>query len=435
MKKISILFLLVCSIGMNTVKSQQNIWNLQDCIAKGKQNSIAIKIERLNVLKAEKNKQSVASTLLPNVRLFGSQNYNFGSTIDPATNSRISQNIQSDNFNARASIDIIHFGNLADARQSKIALQQAEANQKVVNYNYTLQIIERYYQALFTQELLKIQENQLKNALFNLNRIQNEVKLGNKPKSDLYDIKLRHTQEEKRILQTQQLLEMQKIDLLQLLNDRKINVSSFTLATNSLFTTTEISNAYQHPNIALATLNYKSSLLEVKKQWSYALPYLSAYYNISSFYYKPLNKPSAKIDDFSTQLKNNKNQIAGLQLTIPIFNGFKTHKRIASSKIEAQKHKLLIEEETIKIQQKIDLETRKKAHLKTLQKKLDTAYFYAKASFNTTQAKFENGKIETPIYTSVKNQLLNAEYELLKNKLELQLINKKIDVINGKLEF
>ena len=80
----------------------------------------------------------------------------------------------------------------------------------VIENEYQLQIVESYYQALFTQELLKIQKEQFKNAQFNLNRVQKEVEIGSKPKSDLYDMQLSFAQEEMRILQTEQLFLVQK---------------------------------------------------------------------------------------------------------------------------------------------------------------------------------------------------------------------------------
>ena len=47
--------------------------------------------------------------------------------------------------------------------------------------------------------------SQFKNAVFNLDRISKEVEIGRKPKSDLYDVQLSFAQEEKRILETEQL--------------------------------------------------------------------------------------------------------------------------------------------------------------------------------------------------------------------------------------
>lgn len=54
---------------------------------------------------------------------------------------------------------------------------------------------------------------------------------------------------------------------------------------------------------------------------------------------------------------------------------------------------------------------------------------YAKASLSTTQAKFISGKVEAILYSSVKNQSLSAEYEVLRNNLQLQYIDLKINLL------
>ena len=56
--------------------------------------------------------------------------------------------------------------------------------------------------------------------------------MGSKPKSDLYDMQLSFSQEEKRIVETEQLSKIQKMQLFQLMNFLQINPSEVTLETN-----------------------------------------------------------------------------------------------------------------------------------------------------------------------------------------------------------
>jgi outer membrane protein len=64
-----------------------------------------------------------------------------------------------------------------------------------------------------------------------------------------------------------------------------------------------------------------------------------------------------------------------------------------------------------------------------LQNKLIEKQGYAKASLTTTQAKFTSGKVEAIVYSAVKNQMLSAEYEVLKNRLQLQYIDLRINLL------
>lgn len=425
-------FLIVCLYTICVAAfGQDNSWPLQKCIEFGMKNSIEIKISQLEVKKSQKLHNSVANQLLPSVSFTGNQSYNFGSTIDPATNGRVSSNIQNDNFFLNAQMNLIDFKALASSKRTKIDLEKSKVDLAVIENEYQLQILESYYQALFTQELLKIQKEQFKNAEFNFSRIEKEVEIGSKPKSDLYDMQLSFAQEEMKIMQTEQFLFIQKKQLFQLMNFDDVSIAEvileFPIYNESVETSFE-----NNPKIIAAKLSYKSSLTDTKLERANNLPSLTAYYGFSTFYYKPLNQPNATVDDFNKQIGDNKNQQVGLQLNVPIFNGFRTNKRISAAKIETDKSKWLLEQERIKIKNQIDIEIQNKANYEQFDKKLAELKAYANTSFRTSQSKFVSGIIDAVVFSSVKNQLLSAEYDLLKNRLQIQFTINKINLIQGK---
>lgn len=431
---VKIILTLLLIILSNFANGQETSWPLQKCIDKALENNIEIKIRQLEVKRIEKSRNSVWNQLLPTVSFNGSQSYNFGSTIDPSTNGRVSSNIQYDNFYINANMNLIDFNAFANAQKDKIDIEKAKADKEVIENEYKLQILESYYLALFTQELLKIQKEQFKNAVFNLDRISKEVEIGSKPKSDLYDVQLSFAQEEKRILETEQLLEIQKMQLFQLMNVADVLTSEVVLVSNSSDEITTVSTEINNPKIKSAKLNYKSSLKELSSQRANNLPILSTFYSISSFYYKPLNQSSTDVASFSNQIGDNKNQQVGLQLSVPIFNGFRNNKKNVAAKIETEKNKLIISQEQQKIENQIALEKQNQQNYLQLQNKFEETLTYAKASFSTTQSKFLSGKIESISLSSVKNQLLSSEYDVLKNTLQIEYTNFKISLIqNNKL--
>lgn len=427
-KKI-ILSLLV--VGSTFAHGQDATWPLQKCIDKAIENNIEIKIRQLEVKRVQKSRNSVWNQLLPTISFNGSQSYNFGSTIDPSTNGRVSSNIQYDNFFINANMNLIDFNALANAQKNKIDIEKAKADKEVIENEYKLQLLDSYYQALFTQELLKIQKEQFKNAVFNLDRISKEVEIGSKPKSDLNDVQLSFAQEEKRILETEQLYTIQKMQLFQLMNAADVSISEVVLVSNSSDDIATVSSEVSNPKIKSAELNYKSSLKDLSSQRANNLPILSTFYSISSFYFKPLNQSSADVASFSNQIGDNKNQQVGLQLSVPIFNGFRNNKRNVAAKIETQKNKLIITQEQQKIENQIALEKQNQQNYLQLQNKFEETLTYAKASFATTQSKFLAGKIESISLSSVKNQLLSSEYDVLKNSLQMEYTNFKINLIQN----
>jgi outer membrane protein len=137
------------------------------------------------------------------------------------------------------------------------------------------------------------------------------------------------------------------------------------------------------------------------------------------------------LDDFNTQISDNKNHQVGIQLNVPVFNGFRNSKRITASKIESEKSKHVIEQEKLKIKNQVDIENQNKANYVLLASKLKEMKSYADASFRTSQSKFSSGTIDAVVFSAVKNQLLSTEYDLLKNTLQQQYILLKINLIQG----
>ncbi|MDX6191860.1 TolC family protein [Flavobacterium sp. Fl-318] len=411
------------------VSGQDISWTLTKCMEVALQNNIDIKIRQLEVKRVEKLQNSVLNRMLPGITLHGEEVYNFGSTIDPSTNGRVSSNIQQDNFYLNARSNLIDFSHFTNAKKDKINIELARVEKEVLENEYKLQLLESYYQALYTQELLKIQNEELVQSLFNLNRVTKEVAIGNKPQSDLYDMQLSYSEDENRNLQTEQLYLIKKKELFQLMNVFDFDVDKINLETSREENSLNISEEKYNPKIKFSLLNYQNSMKSINLEKASKLPVLSAYYGYSTFFYKNINQTTS--NDFFVQLSDNKNQEVGMQLAIPIFNGFRSNKRISAAKIESEKAKLAMERAKQELDKELDLEEQKKTNYLKLQQKLNEKQMFAEASFGTTQAKFTNGKIEAILYATVKNQFLVTKYEVLKNDLQLQYIDLKINLLKN----
>jgi outer membrane protein len=425
----TVVFLAFCALA----SAQDTSWSLTKCMETALQNNIEIKIRRLEIKRIQKSQNSVLNRMLPTVDLYGQQGYIFGSTIDPATNARVSSSFQSDNFYLNARTNLIDFGAFANAQKDKLNVEQAKAEKEVVENEYKLQILESYYQALYTQELSKIQKEQFVQATFNLDRVTKEVAIGSKPQSDLYDMQLSFSEEENRNLETEQLYTIKKMELLQLMNVSDASLSD-AIVLESYFNerdSEDLDTGIRNPKIKLAELQYENSLKSIRVERALNLPMLTVYYGFSSFYYKTLNQINSNTDPFFNQLEANKSHQIGMQLTIPVFNGFRNTKKISASKIESEKSKLVIEQTKQVLRNQIELENKNKRNYTQFQDKLNKKKSYAKASLATTQAKFESGKVEAILYSSVKNQFISAQYEVLKNELQLQYIDLKINLLKN----
>ncbi|OAB29557.1 outer membrane protein [Flavobacterium fryxellicola] len=421
----TVVFLAFCALA----SAQDTSWSLTRCVETGLQKTIEIKIRQLEIKRTQKSQNSVLNRMLPTVDLYGQQGYNFGSTIDPSTNGRVSSNIQNDNFYLNAKTNLIDFSAFANAKKDKINIEQAKADVEVIENEYKLQILDGYYQALYIQELLKIQKEQLKQASFNLDRINKEVAIGSKSQSDLYDMQLSFSTEEIRNQETEQLYAIKKTELFQLMNIVDVATGEVILEPYLKEANKDFDTELYNPKIKLAELNYQNSLQLIGLERASNYPILSAYYGYSTFYYKNIKQANANTDSFFNQLEDNKSQQVGMQLSVPVFNGFRNNKKIIASKIAGDQAKLVVEQEKQLLEKQVILEEQNKRNYSQLQYKLIEKQKFARASFATTQSKFTSGKVEAIVYSSVKNQSLSADFEVLKNNLQLQYINLKINLL------
>jgi outer membrane protein len=226
------------------------------------------------------------------------------------------------------------------------------------------------------------------------------------------------------------LYNIQKIQLFQLLNYETVATEKCILVNDVLNVENKTKNI-GNPKIKAAALAFESAKKELNFQRSRNLPILSSFYQLSSFYFKPLNQPDAIVDNFSNQLANNQNQVLGLQLSIPVFNGFKNNKSIISAKIETEKSKLKMEQEHVKLKQQLEFENRIQDNQLIIQGKLTEVLAFAQASFKTSQAKFASGSVDAFSFSMAKNNLLTSEYDLLKNKLQREFTSYKISLLQG----
>ena len=118
-----------------------------------------------------------------------------------------------------------------------------------------------------------------------------------------------------------------------------------------------------------------------------------------------------------------------MQLNIPVFNGFRHSKSIKAAQLQNEIEKNTIHQEDVKLNQQIHLEEEKIKQIELLDSKLTAIEALTQKTFQTSQSKFEAGKIDATVFSSVKNQLLQTKYEVLKNNLQHHFVVVKLNLI------
>jgi len=436
----AILFIIVFSLQAFGVSAQPSRWSLTECVEAAQKNSYARQLQLLEVAGAEAAHRNPLLDFLPTVQLNGNHIYNFGSVIEPSTNSRVSSQIQSNNFSLDARVNLLDANSFANARKNEWDIKAAQASREMVEQELTLKVIQQYFAVIYAAEWLKAQQRQLENTAYNLHRIEKEVALGNKSNSDLYDMQLAYSQDQNKILETRQSLQNNKLLLLQLMNVNLANPDDFDVTEVQplqLQGTYALDTAYtaaiaNRPESRYYEYQRNSLSMAAKIRRNAVLPSISAFYSYGSFYFKTLNQPGG--DTFWKQLGNNKNHYAGLSLNIPLFDAFRTRQNVQRALVEVDKNETRRKQENQKIYQTLEQDILTARQAADMLRSQEEVAGFARESFQTTEAKFVKDKTDAYVYTASKNQLLNAEYGLLKSRYTMTYLDMKIRFLQtGKL--
>jgi outer membrane protein len=389
--------------------SQDVVWSLQDCIILGQNKAFDYKIKALEVTQAQKENQSYWHSLVPQISFGGNHTYQFGSTIDPTTNTRVNNNFQFDSFGINASLNLLNFRELAQNKQTQLKEDWHKIDQKRLENEFQLKLIELFFETIYTQELLALKKIQFKNLIEIINRSQKEIDAGARAKSDEYDFKIQQHQEEISLLQTQNQYNQLKINLCFWINENKINVENLIL---NPFTSENI-EIVENPKVKLAQLAVDLSKQELKLIKAENKPTLSARYGLSSFYASPLGMPEA-VNPFFNQLENNRMNQVSLQLDIPIFGGVKQKRVIKAKKINLEIEIQKLEKE--KQNQKNNLKTESN-NLENYNNQLNVMknqLSWSEKSYQAAIYKFNVGQIDPMQLQMARNQNQQIAYDVLR---------------------
>ncbi|MDM1396253.1 TolC family protein [Myroides odoratimimus] len=421
---------LVLTILFSVVVVAQEQWTLEDCVEKGKENSLRLMVSALETKVAESRKQSVASYYLPDIGLNGAQSYNFGSAIDPNTNSRVSSNIQSTRASLDAGITLFDFSNFIQYKNHNLAIDYAKLESEDVLFQYQTAILELFYEIIGSQSFLEIQQQQLINSKANLERVQKEVEAGAKPKSDFYDIEYIYHSETISIEQTENSLYNQKLKLLHLLNIDSIEASDFSLVQKEEYIA-QLEGYEFNPTLEKNRLRQQVLEQERKLIKSKNLPRLVGNYQYGSFYSKPFNSDiELRTNSFSKQMGDNKSQYVSFGLSIPVFQGGNVRRQVRVKNEEIRLNTLRIKESEVNLNNQIEELKTEITQLESIAKQLQKSIELSEKSFSTTQAKYENGKVDIFSFNAAKNQLLTSQFALIKNAYNRSFMERKLKLFN-----
>ncbi len=405
---------------INFLPAQQS-WTLKQCLDYASANHPLIKQSAVNIQKNDRQISASKGMLLPSIDAGINHNYNFGNGINQQNNQREAINTQTDNLYAQANWELMNWRNYLNISLSKINKESSIFKMKQAQNEVKLNVITMFFTYQNSKSWLEVLETQLSGIEDQIKRTEKEVEIGNRPKSDIYDIKANLGTMQEQWVSAKNSRDLSKINLLNALAITK-DTLDFTMTEENLANSNfndinfvqnllEKNPAYQ---TTLAEIKARQKSVEVAK--SGYLPTLNGAYTWSSFYNKIMGEPATA---FSEQIKANKNQQLSFGLNIPVFNKLQVKNNVELARLDVinsgYDKDIVINNLTQSIQSI-------KAQFQNAEEKynlLQANFENQKLSFQKSEEKYKEGLMDAYTFFVVRNNWLQANYNLINSKNDL----------------
>lgn len=453
---IPLILLFSCSLLSH---AQGKKWTLQECVNYALEHNISIKQTELDGQTALIDKRGAFGRFLPSLNANASHSWNIGLNQDITTGLLQNQTTQFTSAGASVGVDIYRgLQNQNTLRRANLSIVAAKYQILKIQEDIALNVANAFLQVLFNKENLKVQNQQLGIDEKQLARSQELVNAGTIPKGDLFDVKATLASDNQRVINAENSLLISKLSLAQLLqldNFDDFDVVDDTVAkdeNNILFETpisiyekakegrTELKIAQTNleiaeKNVAIAKGSYQPTLqgfYSFNSRVSYSDRIVGVTPNtanptsvvgfvqgtnqnvLSPNFTRVLGNPAPFFEQFNT----NKGQSFGVQLSVPIFNGFAARNNVERSKVTLEKSKIALEQQGLNLQRNVYTAfVDAKGALKSYESAL-TALDSREQSYNYAKERYNVGLMNAFDLSQSQTLLATAQSEVLRTKYD-----------------
>ena len=398
---------LLLFLAVTVASAQAKKWTLEECVVYAVENNLTVAQFELDLESVYLEKSDAVGNFLPTLNANTSFSSNTGFSINPTNN--LPTNSTQNNVSAGINTGVTLFDGLRNVHRLNRAKINAIANQYRLDDlkdDIRLQVAIAYLDVLSNKEALKVAKAQYVVTEQDVKRITELVESGVVPKGDLLEIEATAAGQEQTIVNNEGRVQISKIGLAQLLqisdyenfdvSDETFSVPISDILNNS--PSTIFAKALEFRNdIKLSKSNVELAEKDLEISKGALSPTIGAFANYGTRYSDVAQIPGPDsgfppeffTPSFKDQLWIFDGVSYGVQLNVPIFNGFSVKNGIKRSKIALESAKLQLEQDKLELenvinQAYVDVNTFYKAY-EAAEKTLDArslAYQYSKERFD-----------------------------------------------------
>lgn len=435
MRKINYLSIAFVFLMGFASQAQTKAWTLEECVRYAIKNNISIKQSELDTISANIDKKGALGKFLPSANLNANHSWNIGLNQDITTGLLRNQTTQFTGVGANVGVDIYKgLQNQNTMRKANLSIVASKYRLLKMQEDIALNVANAFLQVLFNKENLKVQQEQLAINEKQYTRSEEMVKAGSIPRGDLLDVKATVATNKQNVINAENALLISKLSLAQLLqlkefwdfdviDNTNINDENNIMSTKPIDIYAKAKESRTELKIAKTNLEIAEKDVSISKG-AYQ-PRLSAFYGFDSRVsyadtFNPQTGQSESAKPPLEQLNENKGQNFGLQLAIPVFNGFSVRNNVDRSKVELEKSKIALEKEDLDLQRNVytaftDAKGAMNAHESAIValESREQAYNYAKEKYTVgLMNSFDFNQSQT-LFTNAQSEVIRTKYDYI----------------------
>lgn len=335
-KKMTITLLLLAAAFW---ASGQEKMTLKDCMAYAISNSTKVRIQRAAVGDARLDRRlALLSAFTPTISGSTAAYYNFGRSIDPQTNTYFNTTSFHNGYGLSAGFSLFDgFKAVNNLRISKTSLAMGMTQEKQIEADICLAVMEAYYNVVYYNRLCSIFEEQVATAESSLRLAERQEEMGVKGHADVVQMKANLADRRYDLTNTLNEYDNQMTNLADLMFwpvDSVLNIVtdmeevSLTLPADDGEAVREFAKE-NNPGLKVAAWKIDNARRELSTAKWQLLPSVGVYMGWDTRYY---SYKGSVTDPFRQQLKNNGGEYVQVSVSIPIFNRLNGHANVAKKK-------------------------------------------------------------------------------------------------------
>jgi len=425
--------------------SAQETWSMNDCIKYAMGNNLDIKSQSVTTEKSKEYLNQAKRNRLPYLTAGTSYGINNGKSIDPNDNTYTNISYASNSYYVDAGVTLfsgfIKNNTVAYRRFMYLAGVETEKDLRVT---IGFQVMADFHEALYYKGYLEIVKEQKELSVLNLQKVKRQEEVGLSAKTDLLEIEARLADEELLVIQTENNYRKALLNLKRSMNyPVNEDLELEDIPDSALIQTPEYENA---DSVFVLAMQHLPSV-QAKMQQLYAVekalaiakggvsPTLNLSGSYGTGYYETYKDENGNIISFNDQFKNNASNSVGVSLSIPVFNRWNNRSEIKQSKLDLEKEKVDLENFKNQLYYEIEsyCQDLSAVSAEYLQAKKQTAS--NQLAFEVAEKKKEQGMFNIIDFYASKNNLSNAQSELLRTKLLYLIKRTTLDFYMGQTVF